>query len=113
MVCKKEKGREFLPAHAFAASLECRGEGMGGGGLGLCLWAKISTGPWMVHGNLSKKINSLVAKVVRKKKRRGNSYLHLRLLLLLTVQEGAWVMRFQIGLVSDVGCSSDEGHATF
>ncbi len=56
MVCKKEKERGFLPANAFAASLECREEGMGGGGLGLCLWAKISSGLWMVCTNSIEKL---------------------------------------------------------
>ncbi len=55
MVCKKEKEREFLPVLAVAASLECGGQGVGGDGLGLCLWDEISTGPWMVHSNLSGK----------------------------------------------------------
>ena len=34
VVSKQEKEREFLPALAFTASLECGGKGMGGGGCG-------------------------------------------------------------------------------
>ena len=47
----KWKGVGILTVLAVAASLYCGGGGIGGGSLGLCLWAKISTGPWMVHSN--------------------------------------------------------------
>ncbi len=58
---------------AVAVSPDCGGEGVGGGSLGLCLWAKISTGPWMVQSNLIKKLNLLAVKVVCKKKKGGGS----------------------------------------
>ena len=36
----------------------------------------------------------------------------MQLLLLLTVQEGAWATEASDWIGADVGCSSDEGHAT-
>ncbi len=35
--------------------LDSEGGHIGGGSLGLFPWAKISTGPWMVHSNSIKK----------------------------------------------------------
>jgi len=49
------KEGESSPALAVAASLESVGEGVVGSGLLLCLWAKISTGPWTVHSNVIEK----------------------------------------------------------
>ena len=48
---KNDEERGFSPALVVAASLDCEGERVGGVGFGLCQWAEISTGPWMVHIN--------------------------------------------------------------
>ena len=56
---KNERRETFSPALVVAASLWYGGEGVGGGGLWLCLWAKISTGPWMVHSNVIEKIKNI------------------------------------------------------
>ena len=50
-----ERRETISPVLMVAASLWCGGEGVGGGGPWLCLWAKISTGPWMVHSNVIEK----------------------------------------------------------
>ena len=53
----KYKRREtFSLALVVAASLCYGGEGIGGCSLWLCLWAEISTGPWMVHSDVIEKI---------------------------------------------------------
>jgi len=67
--CYLEKGKEdkFSPALAVTASLCYEGEGIGGGGSRLCLWAEISTGPWLVHSNVIEKIKILVAKMAFRK----------------------------------------------
>ena len=51
---KKGKEERLSPVLTVAGSRDC-GEGVIGGGLGLCLWAKKSNGPWMVHSNLIEK----------------------------------------------------------
>ena len=55
-MCNKHKEGGFLPVLTVAASLDCRGESVGGVAFGLCLWAKISTGLWMIHINLIENI---------------------------------------------------------
>ncbi len=42
-----------------AAFLCYGGDGVGGGGLLLCLWAEIQTGVWMVHSNVIGKIKNI------------------------------------------------------
>ena len=54
MVRKKGKEEDFSPVHVLAAFPDCGGGRVANGGLGLCLLAAISTGPWMVHSNLIK-----------------------------------------------------------
>ena len=90
MICKNGKDGEFSPVFAVTASLDCGGSFVGSVGLGLCLWAKISTGLWMMHRNIIEKLYLLAAKVVCKKGS-GNLQLHSWLLLLLTVKEAALV----------------------
>jgi len=57
MVSKKEKEVESSPVLMVTASLGSVGEGISVGGSLLCLWAKISTVPWMVSINVIEKIN--------------------------------------------------------
>ena len=64
VVCKNGKEGELTPALVVTASPDCSGRGVGGGGLALCLFSKISTGPWMTSSNLIKNINLLAVKVV-------------------------------------------------
>ena len=71
MVLKMEKRGESSPTLAVAASLESVGEVIGGSGSLLCLWAKISTGPWMVHSSVIEKITVLAVKMVQKRKQGG------------------------------------------
>mgnify|MGYP006200892093 CR=1 FL=1 len=52
-------GNEEDTNKAVAAFLDSEGGHIGGGSLGLCLWAKISTGPWMVCTNSIEKVNLL------------------------------------------------------
>ena len=47
------------------------GGGVGSGSLGLCLWAKISTGLWMVCSNFIKNIYLLAVKMICKKEMDG------------------------------------------
>jgi hypothetical protein len=70
----------------FAGSHDC-GEGGIGGGLGLCLWAKINMALGWYAANW--KINVLaVERICKKIKRRGEYHLHLWLLLALIAEEG-------------------------
>ena len=62
MYLKRGKDVIFSPALTVTASLCFGGEGVGGSGLRRCLWAKISTGPSMVHSNVIEKIKLLVQK---------------------------------------------------
>ncbi len=48
MACKKWKEGAFLPSLMVAASLCYGGSGIGGGGFGLHLWAKICWILWRV-----------------------------------------------------------------
>ena len=48
VVCKKGKEGESSLVLVVAPYLECGGGIMGGSGLGLCLWVKISTGSWII-----------------------------------------------------------------
>jgi hypothetical protein len=54
----------------------------------LCLWAEISTGPWIVHSSVIEK-NIIISyeNGVGKKERRGDFHLCLLSLLLLTVEK--------------------------
>ena len=52
-----------------AASLDSVGEGVGGSGLLLCLWAVNSSHPWMVHSSVIEKIKSAAVKMVSKKRK--------------------------------------------
>ena len=47
-----------------AASLDSGGDDVGGGGSLLCLWAKNSSRPWMVHISVIEKIKSAAVKMV-------------------------------------------------
>jgi hypothetical protein len=67
------------------ASLSSVGEGIGGGGLLLCLWAEISMGPWMVHNNVIEKKINLLWEWCLKEERKGNPHLRSQSLLLLAV----------------------------
>ena len=51
---------KFSPTLTVTASLCYGREGVGGGDSRFCLWAEISTGPWMVHTNVIEK-NKLLA----------------------------------------------------
>jgi hypothetical protein len=61
-----EQGKEdkFSPALALTASLCYGGEGVGGGGPWLCLWAEISAGLSMVHSNVIEKNKLLTVKMI-------------------------------------------------
>jgi hypothetical protein len=63
MVCKKGKRGPILTcacSHTFSLQLR-RGVGSGSQ---LCLWAKISTVPWMVNSDVIEKIKLLAGKMV-------------------------------------------------
>ena len=74
-----------------SASLCYGGEGVGGGGPWLCLWAEISTGPSMVNSDvIENKIKLLAFKLVNKKGKGGvNSHLRSRCQLLFVFEERA------------------------
>ena len=55
-----------------AACCDCGGGSDGGGGMGLCLWAKTSNGPGIVCSNLIEK-NLLAVKMICKKRKRGDT----------------------------------------
>ena len=54
-----------------AVSLDCGGGGLSGSSLGSCLWAKISTGLWMVKKQINQKFYLSAAKVVEKNEKEG------------------------------------------
>jgi len=51
----QEKEGESSPVLAVAASLDGVGEGVGGSGSLLCLWAENSSRPWIVHSSAIEK----------------------------------------------------------
>ena len=73
-----------------ADSLCYGGGGVGGGGLWLCLWAKISTGPLMVNSAVIEKIKLLAFNLVNSKGKGGaNSHLRSLSQLLFAMEERA------------------------
>ena len=54
---------KFSPAREGTPSLCNQGRGVGGGGLELCLWAEISTGPWMANSDVIEKIKLFAGKM--------------------------------------------------
>ena len=75
-----------------AASLWCGGEDVGGGGPWLCLWAKISTGPWMVHSDVIEKIRIVIHQNnIRTRKGGASSHQRLGSQFLFAIEERALV----------------------
>ena len=75
---------------AVTASLCYGGEDVGSGGPWLCLWAKISAGPWMVHSNVIEKIKIISCQNdILKRETRANSHLRSLSQLLFAMEERA------------------------
>ena len=72
---KKGKEGESLPALMVAASFDTGGEGVGGGGSRMCLWAEISTDTCMVSSNVIEKIKIISCGSVVVKTREEREFL--------------------------------------
>jgi hypothetical protein len=73
MVIKNEKEDESSPVRMATAALDGGGEGAGGGGALLCLWAEQSRGQWTVCNNVIEKITLAAVKNCDKNEKKDES----------------------------------------